>query len=88
MGDRLGARDHVSLMHLSGFDCEVALSRSEASQRHLIIPLDRCAVAVGWASAGTGGIGAGVRGQASCGVCAVGLTPTGVFSAPLCHQLC
>lgn len=99
VGDRLDARDRASLTHVSGFDCEAALSclreglgaepgLSETSQRRLIIPLDRCAVALGWASTGTRGFRAGVRGHATCGVSAAGLTPTGVFSSPLCHQLC
>ena len=97
MGDCLGARDRVSLMHVSGSNvrwhchaCGKVWELSLVSQRHLrdIIPLDSCAVALGWDSTGTGAFGAGVRGHASCGVSAAGLTPTGMFSAPLCHQLC
>lgn len=83
VGDCLGASDRVSLMHISGFDCEVhchacgkVWELSLGSQRHLIIPLDRCAVAVRWASTGTGDFGAGMWGHVSCRVSA----------APACFQ--
>lgn len=93
MGDRLGARDDVSLTRVSGFDSAVALSGSreglgaepglsETSPHHagLMCSCSRVGQHRRRAS------GAGLRGHASCGVFAAGLTPTGVFSAPLCHQ--